>query len=382
MRILCAVIILFVAAPHLHSQTTDRSHPAPGRLVDIGGRKLHLDCSGSGSPTIIFEAGGDAYAIDWALVQPRIAQQTRVCSYDRAGLGWSDPGPADEIVEQTTADLHSLLLAAKEKGPYIFVGASVGGAFIRAYQRTFPKEVAALVFTNSSNHIGISVKGKIGLIWDLTEEEIRSGYPLPASAKGPEPTHEGEPFTRLPPNLQQERLWLDKKHWESFTPANAGPEATLSWHREFLREFDEAKNTTSPVLGSLPVIVVSSNPVLGKSDCLSHSTAAACLDFLSSNTVHITATGSGHEIHLYQPDTLLKALSQAVAAVRSGLPLAMSSAYTIQSGLGRTSTATGRPRSTACNADLKLASSTDLQNTYKSSTSIGRQECDPDSIAM
>ena len=326
MCVLCAVIMWCVAVPHLHSQALRRSHQPPGRLVDIGGRKLHLNCSGSGSPTVVFEAGGDAYAIDWALVQPRIALQTRVCSYDRAGLGWSDPGPADETVEQTSADLHALLLTAKEKGPYILVGASVGGAFVRAYQRAFPKEVAALVFTNSSNHIGISVKGKAGLIWDLTEAEIRSGYPLPASAKGSEPTYEGEPFNRLPPDLQQDRLWLDQTHWERFNPATTGPEATLSWHREFVKEFEEAKNGTSPVLGRLPVIVVSSSPVLGKSDCLSHSTAAACLDFLSSNTVHITATGSGHEIHLYQPETVVQALLQAVSAVPNRVPLSSADA--------------------------------------------------------
>jgi pimeloyl-ACP methyl ester carboxylesterase len=246
--------------------------------------------------------------------------------YDRAGLGWSDSGPADEAVEQTSADLHTLLLMAKERGPYVLVGASVGGAFIRAYQRAFPKEVAALVFTNSSNHIGMNVKEKGSLIWDLTEEEIRSVFPLPASAKGPEPTHEGEPFDRLPPNLQQDRLWLDQTHWRRFNPATTGPEATLSWRREFLKEFDEAKNASSPVLGRLPVIVVSSNPVLGKDDCLSHSSAAACLDFLSSNAVHITAAGSGHEIHLYQPEAVIQALLQVVSAVRNRVPLASADA--------------------------------------------------------
>jgi len=320
MRFLDAVIIGIVVTAPLHPQVVERSHQPPGRLVDIGGRKLHLECSGSGSPTIILEAGGSAYAIDWALVQPRIAEQTRVCSYDRAGLGWSDAGPADETVEETTADLHELLSRAREKGPYVLVGASVGGAFIRAYQRTYPKEVAALVFSNSSNHIGISTKDKTGLIWDLTEDEIRSAYPLPASAKGAEPTHEGEPFDRLPSELQEVRLWLDRKFWTTFNPATTGPEATLSWRREFLQEFDEVEKSPSPVLGRLPVMVVSSNPILGKADCRSHSTAAACLDFLSSNTVHITATGSGHEIHLYQPDTLVKALLQTVEAVRKGVP--------------------------------------------------------------
>jgi hypothetical protein len=91
----------------------------PGRLVEVGGRRLHLYCTGKGSPTVVLVAGGDAFSIDWALVQPRVAGQTRVCSYDRAGLAWSDPGPADETVEQTVGDLHALLRAAGERGPYL-----------------------------------------------------------------------------------------------------------------------------------------------------------------------------------------------------------------------------------------------------------------------
>jgi len=86
MRVLCAAIMWCVAVPHLHSQATEPSHQPPGRLVDIGGRKLHLNCGGSGRPAVILEAGGDAYAIDWALAQPRIALQTRVCSMTVLGL--------------------------------------------------------------------------------------------------------------------------------------------------------------------------------------------------------------------------------------------------------------------------------------------------------
>ena len=322
MRFLCTAIVWLAVALHLYARApSPRSYPPPGRLIAVHGRRLHLDCTGHGSPTVILVAGGGAYSIDWALVQPRVAQHTRVCSYDRAGLGWSDAGPADETVEQTIADLHALLRHAGERAPYILVGASVGGSFICAYQRAFPKDVAALVFTNSSNHIGLNAEGKTGLIWDLTEDEIRSAYPLPASAKGPKPTHEGEPFDRLPPELQDVRLWLDQRHWESWKPATAGPAMVLSWHKEFLREFDEANGSKSPVLGKLPVVVVSSNPVLDKSECRSHSNAAACLDFLSSNTVHIIATGSGHEIHLYQPETVVQAVLMVVSAVRTEVPL-------------------------------------------------------------
>ena len=82
------------------------------------------------SPTIILMAGGGAFSNDWTLVQPRVAEKTRVCSYDRAGLAWSDPGPSDETVEQTIGDLHALLMAAGGKEPYQLVGASVGGIFI------------------------------------------------------------------------------------------------------------------------------------------------------------------------------------------------------------------------------------------------------------
>src|SRR5215468_11490953 len=117
-------------------------------MVDIGGRKLHTKCEGKRTPTVILVAGGGAFSIDWALVQPKVAQETRVCSYDRAGLAWSDPGPSDEPVEQSISDLHLLLRNAAEKGPYLLVGASIGGIYAQAYQREYPREVVGLVFSN------------------------------------------------------------------------------------------------------------------------------------------------------------------------------------------------------------------------------------------
>lgn len=266
---------------------------------------------------MVLMAGGGAFAIDWALVQPTVARSTRVCSYDRAGLGWSDPGPADETVEQTVADLHTLLHAAREKGPYLLVGASIGGILIQAYQRAFPEEVAGLVFSNSSNRIGMSVKGKTGLIWDLTEDEIRSAFPQPSTVKGPRPTREDEPFDRLPPALQSVRLWLDVRLWEEWNPEKAGPESTLSWRKEFLREFNATEPGKGPPLGQLPVIVLSSGPTATELQRQSRDGGAARLDFLSSNSLHVTAAGSGHEIHLYQPDLVVQTLLQAVAAIRN-----------------------------------------------------------------
>jgi pimeloyl-ACP methyl ester carboxylesterase len=314
-----AAIFVFVVSCHSQQIQPAKNYPPPGQLIDIGGCKLHLNCSGKGTPTVILVAGGGAYSMDWALVQPKVAETTRVCSYDRAGLGWSDSGPADETVEQTIADLHALLRAAGEKGPYLLVGASIAGIYIQAYQQAFPEEVAGLVFTNSSNHVGFQGKGKIGLLWDLSEDEIKSGFPpsSPPFDKGPAPTREEDPFDRLPPDLQKVRLSLDIRAWQNFDPAKAGPESLLSWRKEFLREFARSDAAKTPPLGNLPVVVVASDPIAPDSERKSREGAAARLDFLSSNTTHITATGSGHEIHLYQPDRVVQGIAQAVSMVRN-----------------------------------------------------------------
>ena len=237
------------------------------------------------------------------------------------GLRGAIRGPADETVEQTVSDLRGVLRAAGEKGPYLLVGASIGGIFIRAYQRSFPDEVAGLVFTNSANRVGRVVKGKGGLLWGLTEDEIRSTFRLPESVKGSAPAEEGEPFDRLPPALRAVRLRLDVRLWERWDPSKEGPAAMLSWRKEFLREFDETEAGREHPLGKLPVIVVSSDPVAKESERQSRDGAAARLDVLSSNSAHITATGSGHEIHLYQPEAVVQGVMRGVSAVRSEVPL-------------------------------------------------------------
>lgn len=310
-------VLVFTAAAYTMSA---QPFPAPGRLFDIGGRKLHLHCIGNGGPTVVLIAGGGAYSIDWALVQPRVAQSTRVCSYDRAGLGWSDSGLADETVEQTVAHLQAVLKAARENGPYILVGASIGGIYIRAYHRAFPDKVAGLVFVNSSNRVGMKVKDDVGLIWRFSEEQIRSAFPLPSVPQRPAPDQVDEPFDRLPPDLQRVRLWLDRRLQEASERGQTGPESILSWRNEFLREFEETDAKARP-LGSLPVVVVSSAPVATEAERRTRDGAAARLDFLSSNTMHVTASGSGHEVHLYQPDRVIQALLRILAAVRNRAPL-------------------------------------------------------------
>ena len=123
--------------------------PEFAERVDIGGRDLFLHCTGEGSPTVILEAGfGDTSGI-WDKVQPEVARTTRVCSYDRAGLGQSDPPPTDvRTFGEVVADLHALLAAAGVPAPYVLVGNSIGGLFIRLYAGTYPEEIAGLVLVD------------------------------------------------------------------------------------------------------------------------------------------------------------------------------------------------------------------------------------------
>src|SRR5256885_6056539 len=141
---LAAFCIVFLAGARVLSQQVDIG-PAPGRLVDIGGRKLHLDCRGSGPPTVILEAGASAFALDWSLVQPEIAPTNRACSYDRAGSGWSDPRGEVDTPARIVGDLHSLLATAGEKPPFVMVGASFGAVYARIYQLDYPDDVVGLV---------------------------------------------------------------------------------------------------------------------------------------------------------------------------------------------------------------------------------------------
>jgi len=125
-----------------------RRYPAPGRSIEAETGRLHLHCQGVGEPAVVLEAGLAATSLSWSYVQPEVAKFTRVCSYDRAGLGWSEAGRAPRTVEAMVAALKLLLQNAGIRGPFILVGHSFGGLVIRAYAASYPEEVAGLVFVD------------------------------------------------------------------------------------------------------------------------------------------------------------------------------------------------------------------------------------------
>ncbi len=151
---LIALLLLLAAAGASYQAivTSDDVHrfPEPGRLVDIGGFRLKLNCTGKGSPTVVLEAGLGDVLTEWKRAQPEIAKFSRVCSYDRAGYGGSDPGPMPRTSAQIAKELHSLLENAGEKAPYVLVGHSFGGYNVRVFNGEYPDQVAGVALVDAT----------------------------------------------------------------------------------------------------------------------------------------------------------------------------------------------------------------------------------------
>src|SRR5919107_3161482 len=126
-------------------------YPAPGELVDVGGYSLHLYCTGEpGAPAVVMDSGLGGTVLDWQLVQPEVAKFARVCTYDRAGMGWSERGAQPRTSQQFVQELHALLTNAGVEGPYVLVGQSLGGVNVQLYASQYPDEVAGMVLVDST----------------------------------------------------------------------------------------------------------------------------------------------------------------------------------------------------------------------------------------
>lgn len=146
-----AITIALLLAPAVtQGAPGDEIYARPGRLLDAGdGAKLNFVCLGTGSPTVVFDSGWSDWAPAWAIVQPRIASFTRACSYDRAGAGFSEPGPMPRTTKRIATELHTALKNGRIAGPYILVGSAFGGDHIRAFADLFPQDVAGLVLVDA-----------------------------------------------------------------------------------------------------------------------------------------------------------------------------------------------------------------------------------------
>jgi pimeloyl-ACP methyl ester carboxylesterase len=316
-RPLAPVVLSFVAVASASGQTIDIG-PAPGRMIDVSGRQMHFLCSGSGSPTVILEAGASSFAIDWSLVQPAIAKTTRVCSYDRAGFGWSGSRPEVDTPARVVLDLHAALRATGEKPPFVLVGASFGAMYVRLYQLDHPDEVAGLVFVDpaTEDRLFTMFRGQAVTIAEMSVEDLRSTLPtsgtFPVRQRSPQ---SGTPFDKLPADLYQLRLKLDQRliaSAGSSVSAEVVRETQLGSHAAFARLLQSRAKLDAPIRNR-PVVVLTRSLDMSNGLAENHAGLAA----LSTNSRHTVVPNAGHEIHLFAPAAVIKAIEDVVTASRT-----------------------------------------------------------------
>jgi pimeloyl-ACP methyl ester carboxylesterase len=279
----------------------------PGELIDVGGYKLHIDCAGHGSPAVILDSGlGDTY-ISWQKVQPQIAQFVRVCSYDRAGLGYSGSSPHPRTSKNIAEELHTLLHNAGVPPPYIPVGHSMGGFDVRLYAALYSDEVAGMVLVDSSH----------------PEQRKR----LPTAV------------------LDLDASWVRQQEFLEFTMpfgiprllgfCDSDPEvraAECNFHsaREAVAELrsiseSAAQTAATGPFGNLPLAVLSSDPNHPRPDLpedLVKPTNDAWqqmqeeLSHLSTQGTRVVAKGSGHYIQVDRPELVIEAVRNIVNQAR------------------------------------------------------------------
>ena len=152
---LCGVIVVAALTGATYQWFATRKDlaatPPPGRLVDIGGYRLHLWCTGRGAPAVILDTGLGGSSADWGFVQPDVARFARVCSYDRAGMGYSDPGPSPRTARRIASELAELLVRSGIGGPVVLVGASIAGFDVRVFASDHPERTAGLVLVDATH---------------------------------------------------------------------------------------------------------------------------------------------------------------------------------------------------------------------------------------
>jgi pimeloyl-ACP methyl ester carboxylesterase len=321
-RLLFAVLLLsnlhfgFQDAAVQQTASGNEQKPAPlGKLVDVGGYRVHLYCVGSGSPTVVILGAG--YSFDWGLVQPKVAGITQVCAYDHSGSAWSDEGPTDSCTGRVQ-EVHTALKKAGIAGPYVLVGHSLGGVVARLYASQYPDEVAGIVFVDhafSMINRGPAPKGAATTAPPPPPAPV-STTPLPPKriAFGME---DDPNFNNLPARDRDLHRWAEQSQRDA--PKLNGIDMLL----DCLSKADEATKDRTYPLGDRPLVDVTAGnsppgpPALLTTWSQKYEELQTKLVSLSTNSKRIVARESGHFIIIDRPDVVVEAIQQTVSAVRT-----------------------------------------------------------------
>jgi pimeloyl-ACP methyl ester carboxylesterase len=321
------VLLLAVVLGGLIYQTISEAadlqrYPPLGQMVDVGGYRLHLYCTGVGGPTVVLDGGLAGPALQWALVQKELEKVTRVCSYDRAGVGWSDAGPEPRTSQQMMSELHTLLQNANVAGPYVLVGHSLGGLNIRWYAHLFPAEVVGVALIAAGHPDDAA---RMPPEYQLIEDSNRKTYQLltvlarfggtrAAGAVGALSSFTSL-LSRFP--LEQQQAIVALTFYRPSYWATAYAE---------LAALDESKAEVSQAgsLGDLPLAVLSGTPDVSRLPASfpvqqikeSLTGLQAELAELSSNSAHRVCDTCDHYIPMTNPALVVDVVEELLVRVR------------------------------------------------------------------
>jgi pimeloyl-ACP methyl ester carboxylesterase len=305
------VILLLVALAGGYETVGRSTAPAVamrGQLVDVGPYRLHLECMGAGRPTVVLEPGGGGSAASMGLIAPAVARDSRVCVYDRAGRGWSDPAASPPDGAQIATDLHRLLNRAHVPGPYVLAGHSFGGLYVRTYAAKYPEEVAGLVLIDStaakSTPVTPQKAGSYSILKHL------SSLAATTSRLGVGRLIADTGFSDLPPKYR------DDARKTAATGKEMGG---------FLDEFGVANRSEAEAgalrsLDAKPLIVLTASRGNSKGWMADQNETVT----LSTNSLHRVVSGATHASFVDDPDhaaAVTRAIHDVVVSVRTGKPL-------------------------------------------------------------
>lgn len=324
-----ALAVTGVSYQVIATEMDQRTYPPQGQLVDSGGYNLHIYCMGEGNPTVILETGLGTMLADWANIQPEVAGTTRVCAYDRAGVGWSDSGLQPRDPQHIAQDLHTLLDKANIPGPYVLVGQSFGGLYVRKYADQYPEEVVGMVLVDAS-HPDMWLRFPPEVTTALSGNEQQANLMIFLSRFGFFRLTTGDfADCGLPPEqCARERAFLvSTQKWKVWSAEMYAPER-------------DAQVRATRSLGALPLIVLTASdhsrdfaaslpPEARTPENLRQfeqiwQNLQADLAALSTNSVHRLVDGAGHSSFQFDSDYVPitnAAILQVIKSVRSNTPL-------------------------------------------------------------
>jgi pimeloyl-ACP methyl ester carboxylesterase len=288
----------------------------PGKLFSVDGYTMHLFCTGEGAPAIILDAGLGDDSLIWAKVQPQLSKHTTVCAYDRAGFGWSAPRPASRDANSIADQLHGLLRAAEMTPPFILMGHSIAGLYIRAYANRYPTDLAGLVFVDGATPlqddripkalVGIQDRQRKDMRWERILMQI--GW---FRIKGK--------CTQIAPGFEGYAAWIRA---DSCVPSEiTAVEGELDSER-----LSGEQTVHAGPFGSLPILIFSRDPAVlpsnwpaevGRANSVVWNVMQEEAKSLSSHSRRIIARCSDHDIQVDRPELLVEAVTGFVTDIRN-----------------------------------------------------------------